>query len=98
MTPLSRQLAALSANEMVAALGVRSAPKLVQQGLAVPFYAASRTLGRTLAGLEDAIAACGLPTAAARTLDRFGVGLQTSGVGVGEGPRLVLANHPGAYD
>jgi len=98
MTPLSRQLAALSANEMVAALGVRSAPKLVQQGLALPFYAASRALGRTLAGLDDAIATRGLPKAAAQALERFGVGLQTSGVAVGEGPRLVLANHPGAYD
>ena len=98
MTPLSRQLAALSATEMVAALGVRTAPKLVQQGLALPFYAASRTLGRTLAGLDDAIASHGLPAAAALTLQRFGVGLRTSGVDPREGPRLVLANHPGAYD
>lgn len=98
MTPLSRHLAALSATEMVAALGVRTAPKLVQQSLALPFYAASRTLGRTLAGLDDAIASHGLPAAAALTLERFGVGLQTSGVDLREGPRLVLANHPGAYD
>jgi hypothetical protein len=83
---------------MVAALGVRHAPRFVQQGLALPFYAASRTLGRTLAGLDDAIATLGLPAAAAQALERFGVGLQASGVGLGEGPRLVLANHPGAYD
>lgn len=98
MTPLSRRLATLSANEMVAALGVRRAPGFVQQGLALPFYAASRTLGRTLAGLDDAIASHGLPAAAAQTLARFGVGLRTSGVGLSEGPQLVLANHPGAYD
>jgi 1-acyl-sn-glycerol-3-phosphate acyltransferase len=98
MTPLSRQLAVLSAHEMVAALGVRRAPRLVQRGLAWPFYVASRTLGRTLAGLDDAIASHGLPAAAAMTLRRFGVDLQTSGVALGEGPRLVLANHPGAYD
>ena len=98
MTPLSRQLAALSANEMVAALGVRHAPRLVQQGLALPFYAASRALGTTLAGLDDAIATRGLPAAAAQTLQRFGVGLQISGVELGNGPQLVLANHPGAYD
>jgi 1-acyl-sn-glycerol-3-phosphate acyltransferase len=98
LSHLSRQLAALSATEMVAALGAATAPKLVRQGLALPFYAASRTLGQTLAGLDDAIATHGLPGAAALTLERFGVRLQTSGVGRSEGPRLVLANHPGAYD
>jgi 1-acyl-sn-glycerol-3-phosphate acyltransferase len=98
MSPLSRQLAALSATEMVAALGAARAPSLVRQALALPFHAASRTLGQTLAGLEDAIASHGLPRAAALTLERFGVRLQTSGVGPSEGPRLVLANHPGAYD
>jgi hypothetical protein len=96
--PLSRQLAALSATEMVAALGASRAPRFVRQGLAVPFYAASRALGRTLAGLDDAIATHGLPAAAALTLERFGVEVRTSGGGLGEGPRLVLANHPGAYD
>ena len=98
MSPFSRKLAELSATEMVAALGASSAPRLLRRGLALPFYAASRGLGRTLAGLDDAIATHGLPAAAALTLERFGVELQTSGVGVGEGPRLVLANHPGAYD
>ena len=98
MTPLSRQISALSANEMVAALGVRGAPALVHKGLALPFYAASRTLGRTLAELDDAILRQGLPAAAAQALQRFGVALQTTGVGLGDGPRLVLANHPGAYD
>jgi hypothetical protein len=98
MSPLARHLAALSAMEMVAALGAASAPGLVRRGLALPFYAASRTLGQTLAGLDDAIATQGLPGAAALTLQRFGVRLQTSGVGPSRGPCLVLANHPGAYD
>ena len=83
---------------MVAALGVRGAPAFVHRGLALPFYAASRTLGRTLAELDDAIPTRGLPAAAAQALGRFGVALQTSGVGLAEGPCLVLANHPGAYD
>lgn len=98
MTPLSQKLARLSASEMVAALGVRTAPRLVQRGLELPFYAASRTLGITLAALDDAIASRGLPEAASQTLERFGVSLKTSGIGPTFGPGLVLANHPGAYD
>ena len=98
MTPLSQKLAQLSASEMVAALGVRSAPRLLQRGLELPFYAASRTLGSTLAALDDAIATRGLPEAAKQTLERFGVSLRTSGVAPAPGPQLVLANHPGAYD
>ena len=98
MTPLSQKLAQLSASEMVAALGVRAAPRLVQRGLELPFYAASRTLGVTLAALDDAIATCGLPDAASQTLQRLGVSLQISGARPSRGPQLVLANHPGAYD
>jgi hypothetical protein len=98
MTPLSQRLAQLSASEMVAALGARKAPRLVQRALALPFYAASRTLGSTLAALDDAIATRGLPDAASQTLQSFGVGLSTSGVTPRSGPQLVLANHPGAYD
>lgn len=83
---------------MVAALGVRGAPPFVRQGLAWPFYVASRTLGNALAQLDHDVAAQGLPAAAQRALRSFGVALQTSGTGPGHGPRLVLANHPGAYD
>jgi len=95
---LARELATLSANEMVAALGVRRGPALFRKGLALPFYAASRTLGDTLAQLDQEVGARGLPAAAQRALQRFGVALHTSGTRRGEGPRLVLANHPGAYD
>lgn len=98
MTPLAQELAQLSASEMVAALGVRRAPRVVQQALELPFYAASRTLGITLAALDDAIAIRGLPEAASQTLLSFGVGKKTSGIAPSQGPQLVLANHPGAYD
>ncbi len=40
----------------------------------------------------------GLPKAAERALGRFGVALSVTGSDVSQGPRLVLANHPGAYD
>jgi hypothetical protein len=98
MTPHARELASLSAREMVAALGVRSGPRLVRRGLALPFYAASRGLGETLAALECEVASHGLPEAAANALARFGVALRVSGEEPGAGPCLVLANHPGAYD
>jgi hypothetical protein len=95
---LAQELATLSAHEMVAALGVRRGPAFLRQGLALPFYAASRTLGRTLAELDANVSTRGLPAAAARALSRFGVAVRTSGAAAGAGPLLVLANHPGAYD
>ena len=98
MTPLARELARISAREMVAALGVRSGPQLLRRALALPFYAASLGLGQTLATLESEVASQGLPQAAAAALVRFGVALRVSGVAVSAGPCLILANHPGAYD
>ncbi len=98
MNALSHQLATLSAREMVAALGLRRAPELLRKGLALAFYLASRRLGKTLAELDETLAARGLPAAATQALERFGIALQTSGAPLGTGPRLVLANHPGAYD
>jgi hypothetical protein len=98
MSPLGRELAAISAREMVAALGLRHAPELVQRGLAAPFFAASRRLGETLASFAGDVDARGLPAAAGQALSSFGVALRSTGAGVPEGPCLVLANHPGAYD
>jgi hypothetical protein len=98
MSELGRALARLSASEMVAALGVRGGPPLLRRGLELPFRAASRSLGETLAELDSALGARGLPEAAARALGRCGVALRVSGTAVGRGPCLVLANHPGAYD
>lgn len=98
MNELGLALARLSASEMVAALGVRGAPALVQRGLELPFLAASRSLGETLAELDSTLGERGLPEAAAHALGRCGVALRTSGRAVGNGPCLVLANHPGAYD
>lgn len=98
MTPLARELAGISAREMVAALGAGNAPRLVRRGLSVPFFAASRRLGETLAEFETDVGAQGLPTAAGQALSRFGVALRVTGASVTEGPCLVLANHPGAYD
>jgi len=98
MTTLAHELARISAHEVVSALGVRGGPQLLRRGLALPFYVASRQLGQTLAMLEREVPSHGLPEAAAAALLRFGVALRVSGVEVGPGPCLVLANHPGAYD
>jgi hypothetical protein len=98
MTPLARELARLSAREMVTALGVRRGPLLLRRGLELPFYAASRALAETLATLAHEVESRGLPDAAAGALTRCGVSLRVSGVVPNDGPSLVLANHPGAYD
>ncbi len=98
MTPLGRELAEISAREMVAALGAGNAPPLVKRGLALPFFAASRRLGETLAAFASDADTQSLPTAAGQALSRFGVALRRTGASVPEGPCLVLANHPGAYD
>jgi Acyltransferase len=95
---VAQELATLSASEMVAALGVRGGPAFLRKGLELPFYGASRLLGRTLAQLDSDVSTHGLPAAAARALARFGVTLRVSGAPPGDGPQLVLANHPGAYD
>lgn len=83
---------------MVAALGAARAPALLRRGLSLPFLAASRPLGEKLAQLDTDIPERGLPEAARAALERFGITLRVSGSGLGPGPRLVLANHPGAYD
>lgn len=97
MISQARELAALSASEMVAALGAGHAPALLRRGLTLPFLAASRTLGRKLARFDVDVAAHGLPGAAQRALRAFDITLTTSG-SIGAGPHLVLANHPGAWD
>lgn len=95
---MARELARLSADEMVSALGVRRGPAALRRGLGLPFFALSRELGRTLACLDQDIDAVGLPEAARRALESFGVQLRVSGASTPAGACLVLANHPGAYD
>jgi hypothetical protein len=97
-TSLARNLARLSATELVNALGAQGAPAPVRRGLSLPFFALSRSLGETLAELDGATARWGLPRAADQALRRFGITLRTSGTPARGGPCLVLANHPGAYD
>jgi Acyltransferase len=98
MSPLARELAQISAREMVTALGAARAPELLKRGLSLPLAFASRRLGETLAALEEELPRLGLPAAAKRALRRFGTSVVVTGAAVGAGPTLILANHPGAYD
>jgi hypothetical protein len=98
MKPLARELANLSAREMVAALLGKRASGRVGRALSWPFFAVSRSMGESLADIDDAIALQGLPAAAQLALRRFGVESTRSGAPTGSGACLILANHPGAYD
>jgi 1-acyl-sn-glycerol-3-phosphate acyltransferase len=98
MSDLAQQLAQLSADEMVSALGVREGPRWLRAGLSLPFRGLSRSLGRTLARMDRRVTEVGLPEAAGGALADFGVSLRVSGAAPETGPCLVLANHPGAYD
>src|SRR5882762_3241643 len=95
---LEVKLAELSANEMVAAMGVKTAPPVVNKVLRWPFWTASRRVGRTLAQFDLDAGSAGLPHAATRALERFDVRLVVSGECPSKGPVLIVANHPGAYD
>jgi len=96
--PLERKLAELSADEMVAALGVRSKRPALRKLLGWPFGMASRPIGRRLAQFDLDTESSGLAAAAARALEGFGARLATRGTCPGSGPVLVVSNHPGAYD
>jgi len=95
---LAQRLAELSSKELVSALGVRGASLHLERGLSLPFTALSRRLGHTLAEMDAAVTGRGLPAAAHQALSRFGIALHTRGALLADGPCLVLANHPGAYD
>jgi 1-acyl-sn-glycerol-3-phosphate acyltransferase len=95
---LARELAQLSAQEMLSALGASQAPRPLRRGLALALFAVSRRLGSTLATFDLSVNELGLPEAARRALEHFRVGHRHTGDAVGPGPSLVLANHPGAYD
>ena len=97
-TELERSLAALSAEELVAALGLGGAPSAARALAHVAFTAVSVPLGRALARFDRCIEQEGMATAAAGMLEDLGARWSRVGEPPADGPLLVVANHPGAYD
>lgn len=98
-TALDRTLARLSADEMVSALGLASAPWPVRAAVRTAFRGISTPLGRVLARFDRHIESKGLAAAAAGALEDLGARWATQGATPpSRGPLLLVANHPGAYD
>jgi hypothetical protein len=98
-TAFERSLARLSADEIVAALGLADAPHLLRTPLRAALFTFSLPLGRTLARFDARIETCGVAHAAASVLADLGATWRRDGSPPpARGPLLVVANHPGAYD
>jgi hypothetical protein len=95
---LEAMLARHSAEEMVLALGLARAPRIVRSAARAAFGFASVPLGRILARFDARIAQIGIADAAAAALDDLGVEWAREGTLPSSGPLLVVSNHPGAYD
>jgi hypothetical protein len=98
LDPLESVIAGSSAGEIVAALGLANAPRLVRATARAVFARLSARLGRVLARFDRDVARSGLPRAAAVALEALGATWTRTGAVPGSGPLLVVANHPGAYD
>lgn len=96
--PLARELADLSGEEMVAALGLGAAPAWVRRAGRAAFAVPSRPVGRALARFDRRIGEVGLPAAAREALAGFGARWAVERPAPRRGALLVLSNHPGAYD
>jgi hypothetical protein len=98
LASLESAIARSSAEEIVAALGLANAPQLLRAAARAAFARLSARLGRVLARFDGDVARVGLPRAAAAALQALGATWTRTGTVPGEGPLLVVANHPGAYD
>ncbi|MGE5785003.1 MAG: 1-acyl-sn-glycerol-3-phosphate acyltransferase [Myxococcales bacterium] len=98
LSSLELSLAQHSADEIVAALGLRNCPEWIQRGVAGAFIRVSLPLGRTLARFDARIATHGISQAAAQALQELGATWESSGAVPSRGALLVATNHPGAYD
>jgi hypothetical protein len=96
---LERELAELSAEELVAALGLGHAPAPLRGAARAAFRAISLPLGKALARFDHRIQTVGVSRAAAGMLDDLGARWMRVGPRPpARGPLLVVSNHPGAYD
>lgn len=97
-SPIAATLARLSAEEMVEAVGLGRAPSWVRRAALRAFHAASLPLGQTLAKFDEAAAALGVHLAARQALTDLGAEWICKGSVPAQGPIVVVANHPGAFD
>lgn len=95
---LAERLARRSADEMVDALGLSRAPRVVRDAARSVFVRASRPLGDVLARFDGGAARDGICAAAAGALRDLDARWTRDGAPPKDGPLLVVANHPGAYD
>jgi 1-acyl-sn-glycerol-3-phosphate acyltransferase len=94
----ARSLTRISADEMLSALHLETAPRLARTPARAVFYALSRALGEKLARFDDETARDGLGAAARALLARLGATHAVEGSIPRAGGLLVATNHPGAYD
>lgn len=97
-TRVAAELAALSAAEIVSALGAKGLSPRLRGVVERVALRPSRRLGRTLAHFDALIGAVGIAKAARSALAKFGAGLHIDGAAPVRGSLLVVTNHPGAYD
>ncbi len=95
---LAQALAALSADEMIAALGPLADRRLARKLLAPVLRRMSHPLGEMLARFDAATRERGISRAAKELLDRKRATLAVTGRAATSGAALFVANHPGAYD
>ena len=95
---VARELAGLSAAEIVSALGAKGLPTRFRRVVERVALLPSRRLGRTLAHFDALIGKVGITAAARSALRAFGAELEIEGTAPVRGPLLVVTNHPGAYD
>jgi hypothetical protein len=92
-------LTRLSADEIVSALRLSSAPPALQAVVRAGFAAVSSPLGRVLSRFDERVGRQGIARAAAAALEDLGARCTVEGNRPqAEGPLLVVSNHPGAYD
>jgi hypothetical protein len=96
---IAHTLASLSADEIVAALGLERAPAPLRAIVRAASFQVSRPLGRLLARFDARIGERGIAAAAAAAIADLEARFRVVGPPPPRtGPLLVVSNHPGAYD
>jgi hypothetical protein len=99
MTKLLRELTAINAGDMLAALGI-SPRSVLARPAALAFRAPARRFARRVLAFDAAVGRDGLRAASAGFLDAFADSVTVTGACriPRTGPLLVLSNHPGMAD